>query len=81
MGWCSGTILFDQVCDSLLADKKPTAEETIRLLAVAMENMDWDCQSDSAYWEHPVVRRVMKELHPHWELEDVQPAAMDGGQG
>ena len=32
MGWCSATVIFDSVCDALLAegDKKPTPEETIR---------------------------------------------------
>ena len=42
MGWCSATVIFDSVCDSLLADgdKKPTPEETIRTLAAALEDGD-----------------------------------------
>jgi hypothetical protein len=73
MGWCSATVIFDNVCDSLLVegDKKPTPEETIRALAAALEDGDWDCQQDSAYWDHPVVQKVMRELHPRWfEDED-----------
>lgn len=68
MGWCSATVIFDSVCDALLAegDKKPTQEETIRALVAALEDGDWDCQMDSEYWSHPVVRKVMLELHPHW---------------
>lgn len=66
MGWCSATVIFDIVCDGLLADKPQTQEETIRALAVALEDGDWDCQPDSAYWDHPVVQKVMRELHPHW---------------
>ena len=55
MGWCSATVIFDSVCDSLLVDgdKKPTPEETIRALAAALEDGDWDCQQDSAYYGHP----------------------------
>ena len=68
MGWCSATVIFDNVCDALLAegDKKPTPEEAIRALAAALEDGDWDCQRDSTYWDHPVVRKVMKDLHPRW---------------
>ena len=66
MGWCSATVIFDNVCDGLLADKPQTQEETIMALAVALEDGDWDCQQDSAYWDHPVVQKVMRELHPGW---------------
>lgn len=66
MGWCSGTLIFDNVCDVLLADEPQTKEETIRALAITLEDSDWDCQQDSYYWDHPVVQSVMKELHPEW---------------
>lgn len=71
MGWSSATMIFDSVCDTVLADgdKKPTPEETIRALAAALESADWDSQQESAYWENPVVRKVMKELHPHWDFD------------
>jgi hypothetical protein len=70
MGWCSGTVAFDSVLDALLAEKKPSLEETIRSLVVTLEDMDWDCQQDSEYWSHPVVRSVMKKLHPDWDFGD-----------
>lgn len=75
MGWCSATMIFDNVCDSLLAegDKKPTPEETIRALAAALEHADWDCQMDSEYWSHPIVQKVMRELHPRWFDDDEKP--------
>ncbi len=76
MGWCSGTVIFDDICDALLSEKKPkpTPEQTIRALAAALEDGDWDCQQDSAYWDHPVVRKVMKELHPDWDWDDIENA-------
>lgn len=66
MGWCSATVIFDSVCGALLSE----TEETIRALVAALEDGDWDCQQDSDYWSHPIVRKVMKELHPDWDFED-----------
>jgi hypothetical protein len=66
MGWCSGTIVFDAMMDAVLADNPPSKEETVRLLVSALEDMDWDCQSDSEYYGHPVVEKVMRELHHDW---------------
>lgn len=69
MGWCSATVIFDGVCDALLADEKPDLKSTLRALIAALEDGDWDCQSDSEYWNHPMVREIMKELHPRWDLD------------
>lgn len=67
MGWCSATLIFDNVCDALLKeDKKPTTEETLKQLILALEDGDWDCQSDSDYYNHPIVQKLMKEIHPSW---------------
>lgn len=70
MGWCSGTLIFDNVCDALLADEKPSLEQTIRALICALEDGDWDCQMDSEYWGHPLVGKVMREIHPSWFEDD-----------
>jgi hypothetical protein len=61
MGWCSATLIFDNVCDGLLADKPADKKAVIKALVVAPEDGDWDCQQDSAYWDHPLVREVMRE--------------------
>ena len=66
MGWCSATSIFDSVCEGLLDDKPKDTKEVIRELVVALEDGDWDCQQDSAFWDHPMVQEVMKELHPRW---------------
>jgi len=70
MGWCSATEIFDNVCDSLLGDFPKSPEDTIKELLTVLEDMDWDCQNDSAYWDHPVVQKVMHELHPNWFDEE-----------
>jgi hypothetical protein len=66
MGWCSGTPIFDAVASALLDDKPTDKKALLRTVIEAMEDQDWDCQEDSAYWDHPLVREAMKELHPSW---------------
>ena len=70
MGWCSATEIFDNVAGALLdSDKPKDTKEVLTQLVGALEEGDWDCQSDSDYWDHPIVREIMKELHPHWFKE------------
>ncbi len=70
MGWCSATLIFDNLADALLSDKPQDAESTLRALACALEDADWDCQQDSDYWDHPVVQKIMRELHPNWDWDE-----------
>lgn len=73
MGWCSATDIFDNVCKSVLDSAIPEEEQyrVLYNLANQLENEDWDCQSDSDYYKHPLVKRIMIELHPDWfEDED-----------
>ena len=35
-----------------------------------LQNMDWDCERDSAYWDHPLVKEVFHEEYPEWFDED-----------
>lgn len=70
MGWCSGTGIFDAVYEHLdLASDIPQSEKIAILivLADAMENHDWDCQSDSEYSDKSMWKSVMKDLHPDWD--------------
>ena len=68
MGWCSGTYTFDVAVGAIL---EPSGDKVsaIKDLIEEWEDMDWDCQVDSHYWEHPIVRRAFKELHPDWEWD------------
>jgi hypothetical protein len=66
MGWCSGTRIFDAVCEGLLSDEPKSKKELLTELIAALEADDWDCQQDSAFWDNPLVQEVMRELHPRW---------------
>ena len=66
MGWCSATQIFDAVAGELLSEGPKDPKSTLKELIRNLEDGDWDCQSDSAYWDHPLVQEIMRELHPHW---------------
>lgn len=68
MGWCSGTEIFDAVAKYVVSTDQPEDVQVNLLLTLAdaMEDMDWDCQQDSAYYDHPIVQKVMRSLHPDW---------------
>jgi hypothetical protein len=72
MGWCSGTPIFDKMAAFVLDSDLPEARkiDVLYTLADAMENEDWDCQSDSHYYGHPLVQNVMRTLHPDWFEEE-----------
>lgn len=64
MGWCSATVIFDKIAKYVL-EHDPDSEESYQLLlalASALFDMDWDCEEDSVYWDHPLVQRVMNAL-------------------
>lgn len=76
MGWCSGTDIFDAVYEGyvelgfLKEDKLVSAlADLIRVL----EDNDWDCQSDSKYWNNPLVIKARRDVHPdHLSKEQVE---------
>ena len=57
MGWCSATLIFDDVCDAIFNEDCSKTEILSRLIGT-LEDMDWDCQMDSRYSNHPVVREL-----------------------
>lgn len=70
MGWCSGTQVFDPICEALFGDEPLDRKALLKEVIDALESNDWDCQQDSAYWDHPLVQEVMRELHPSWFEDD-----------
>lgn len=70
MGWCSGTTIFDKVVEYILESKDIDKKELIRVLVNALFAQDWDCEGDSKYWKHPLVREVFAEMYPDWFKEE-----------
>ena len=76
MGWCSGTDIFDSVVKELveLHDAQILNNDefvtVVTSLTEALYDKDWDCEADSDYWSHPLVRQVFKELNPNWTWDD-----------
>jgi hypothetical protein len=60
MGWCGGTDIFDSVVEGLLQDH--SRHEIIVALIKALELSDWDCQSDSEFYDDPCVQVAFKEV-------------------
>ncbi len=68
MGWCSGTDVFDPMVKFILqmAISDIDKRAIIAHLVVTLQDHDWDCESDSAYYGDPLVQSVFQELHPEW---------------
>lgn len=66
MGWCSATVIFDAIAEIILSDNSIDKKAVLTTVINTLEDGDWDCQSDSAYWDHPIVREIMRSLHPRW---------------
>lgn len=67
MGWCGATEMFDTVVELFLEHKSyddTSKKEAIKRVAECLRKMDWDCETDSDYWKHPIVQEVFKELDP-----------------
>lgn len=81
MGWCSGTKVFDdviRVCREELELSSGQEYTLFMALARSLDEMDWDCHSDSAYYDDPVVQRVFRALE--WldpDAEDIEETPYD----
>lgn len=67
MGWCSGTEVFDAIAEALLSDKPLDKKEVLKTVILALWDRDWDCETDSRFFKHPLVRESLIELDPDWE--------------
>ena len=65
MGWCSGTETFDVAVEMVLDETLALGQKIEKLIKAWWAN-DWDCEGDSQYWNHPVVRPVFQRLAPDW---------------
>ncbi|OGD52544.1 hypothetical protein A3K80_09180 [Candidatus Bathyarchaeota archaeon RBG_13_38_9] len=65
MGW--EKYIFDVFAQSILDDDKEFSKrEVLKQLINILEEVGWDCQGESAYFECPLVQEIFKELHPDW---------------
>jgi hypothetical protein len=67
MGWCSGTIVFDGIVEALLYPGRVDHKEVIKKLITSLWELDWDCEFDSKYITHPLVKEAFIELDPELE--------------
>lgn len=77
MGWCSGTDIFDIICEAMLSPENinvdpntglivSNTKEVLKKVITELELMDWDCQQETEFWDSPIVQEVFKELHHDW---------------
>ena len=76
MGWSSGTRVFDKVCGHVLGspDRKGistaiSVQDLLIALVDVLEDLDWDCQEESRYFNHPLVREILVRKHPDWDWD------------
>jgi hypothetical protein len=65
MGWCSATDIFDDIVGEILNPTR-SSKNVIKKLIETLEDMDWDCQYESDYFDHPLINEIFKEIHPDW---------------
>ena len=70
MGWCSGTDVFDKMYEHILklgkADTVGIVKALQDLIEVLHDN-DWDCESDSKYWNRMCTLQARYNLNPSIE--------------
>lgn len=68
MGWSSGTRVFDPLAKWILESKLIRKDKVAFLVELikTLEDKDWDCQCESAYFSDPIVLAAFKEVHPDW---------------
>lgn len=74
MGWSTGTSIFDAVVRQVLALNVDDDEKKMVIIPLieALTDQDWDGESESDYWDHPLVRACFKEVLPDWDWEDIE---------
>lgn len=66
MGWCGGTEIFDMIFETLFYGPS-NFKETLKSVIEKLEDMDWDCQDESKYWDYPILQEAIKELHDKYK--------------
>lgn len=80
MGWCSGTEIFDTVVSDILSStlQEHSKVNMIVNLINALQDNDWDCETDSKYYKHYVVNIAFRKVRPEWfDVDDDLSFAID----
>ena len=72
MGWCSGTIIFDALCDSLLSNKEVDKKKVLKDIINILWREDWDCETESNHINNEMVRECFFELDGEWKEHFVE---------
>ena len=73
MGWCSGTNVFDEICNGILDYEELDESQqdyVVRIVFDALRGADWDCEFDSKFINHPIYRKILKDVYLDWDEED-----------
>ncbi len=73
MGWSGGTEIFDAVVSELrdlshrwvAKDYHVDFMEPLKTLVIVLEDQDWDTLNESAYWDHPVIGKILGNNDPN----------------
>jgi hypothetical protein len=69
MGMSKGTEIFDPVVCSMV-DQLGVGEaldlKTIKILVQSLWDLDWDTESESHFWEHPVIGKILGNTFEEW---------------
>lgn len=61
MGWSSATEIFDAVAKEVLVTGEADKKAIIKALYKELRCGDWDSETSSEYYEHPIVQEVIQE--------------------
>ena len=69
MGWHFDMCAFYPVVKAVLEQDAPKEQkiDVIKSLITALQDADWDCETDTDYLKHQWVRRAFKETCPSWD--------------
>lgn len=66
MGFSSGVVIFDSVCDVVLNQEVLDKKQIIKTLSKVLFEQDWDTETDSKYLNHPLIKEIFLELYPDY---------------
>ena len=78
MGWSGGAEIFDRVARDLMYIHDSVYDTDIPMYQVlnvlsnlksVLEYQDWDTQNESAYWNHPIIGKILGNTFEEIEID------------